>query len=468
MEILLLVVVIVLIVYQNIGINSKLDSAQYRLKELEALLNNLKVGSNQPKIEKQAEHKEEAIIETVKPVVMETPFPIIEEEIDEFEDEEEEIAQPVFSTFQTIGSYELEKLELEEEGNYASEATDINEEKIEEKAEKLSWMDNFSKSNPDLERFIGENLISKIGITILVLGIAFFVKYAIDQNWINEAARAGIGFLAGGIVLGVANKLRKDFKAFSSVLVSGGIAIFYFTIAIAFHEYHLFSQTAAFIGMVLVTGFSIFISLQYNRQELAVLSLVGGFATPLMLSTGEGNYAVLFSYLLILDLGMLVVAYYRNWNLVNGLTYLFTLLFYFAWFNKTFNSYDENLPYLGGFLFATGFYFVFLFSNLINQIKEKRPFRSYELSLLLSNTFLYFADGMYMVNGANPEFKGMFTISFAIVNLLVTYFVNRNYKIDSRLFYLLIGITLTFVTLAAPIQLSGNYITLFWAAETSL
>jgi uncharacterized membrane protein len=468
MEILLLVIVIILIVYQNIGINSKLESTQFRLKELENLLNNLKLGSTQPKIENKEELKEKAITETLQPAVMEVPLPIIEEEIEEFEEEEDEIAHPVFSTFQTVGSYELSKLEMEKKGNYASDATDLKEEEIEENAEKLSWMDNFSKSNPDLERFIGENLISKIGIAILVLGIAFFVKYAIDQNWINEAARAGIGFLAGGIVLGVANKLRKEFKAFSSVLVSGGIAIFYFTLAIAFHEYHLFSQTAAFIGMVLVTGFSIYISLQYNRQELAVLSLVGGFATPLMLSTGEGNYVVLFSYLLILDLGMLVVSYYRNWNLVNGLTYLFTLLFYFGWFQKTFNTAEENLPYLGGFLFATGFYFVFLFSNLINQIKEKRPFRNYELSLLLSNTFLYFAAGMYMVNGANPELKGMFTIGFAIVNLLVTYFVSKNYKIDSRLFYLLIGITLTFVTLAAPIQLSGNYITLFWAAETSL
>src|SRR6185312_868972 len=93
----------------------------------------------------------------------------------------------------------------------------------------------FWERNPDLEKFIGENLINKIGIAVLVLGIGFFVKYAIDQDWINQIGRVAIGIFCGGILLGVAHYLRKRFKAFSSVLVGGGIAVLYFTIAIAFH-----------------------------------------------------------------------------------------------------------------------------------------------------------------------------------------------------------------------------------------
>src|SRR5690606_26638738 len=89
----------------------------------------------------------------------------------------------------------------------------------------------------DLEKFIGENLINKIGIGILVLGIGFFVKYAIDQDWINEIGRVFIGIICGGILIGFAHKTKEKFKAFSSVLVGGGMAIFYFSIAIAFHEY---------------------------------------------------------------------------------------------------------------------------------------------------------------------------------------------------------------------------------------
>jgi uncharacterized membrane protein len=121
---------------------------------------------------------------------------------------------------------------------------------------KKSWSESFKENNPDLEKFIGENLINKIGILILVLGISFFVKYAIDKDWINETARVGIGILAGSIVMGIAHKLRANFTAFSSVLVAGAVSIFYFTIAIAFHEYQLFSQTVAFSIMVVINSFS--------------------------------------------------------------------------------------------------------------------------------------------------------------------------------------------------------------------
>src|SRR5690606_23797780 len=119
----------------------------------------------------------------------------------------------------------------------------------------------FFERNPDLEKFIGENLANKIGIGILVLGIGFFVKYAIDQDWINEIGRVFIGIVAGGILLGIAHKMRKTFAAFSSVLVGGGLAVLYLTIAIAFHEYEIFNQTVAFVIMVVITAFAVLLSL---------------------------------------------------------------------------------------------------------------------------------------------------------------------------------------------------------------
>ncbi len=102
-----------------------------------------------------------------------------------------------------------------------------------------NWFEKWLRNNPDIEKFIGENLINKIGIAILVLGIAFFVKYAIDQKWINEIGRVCIGLICGIILIGVAHRLRKNYRSFSSVLVGGGLTVFYFTIAFAFHQYHL-------------------------------------------------------------------------------------------------------------------------------------------------------------------------------------------------------------------------------------
>ncbi len=164
----------------------------------------------------------------------------------------------------------------------------------------------------DWEKFIGENLISKIGIAILVLAIGFFVKYAIDNDWIGPAGRVGVGLLCGAILIGLAHWLRRQYKAFSSVLIGGGLAVLYFTIALAYHQNIIsFGQDSAFVLMLIITAFSVVLSLLYDREELAIIALVGGFVTPFLVSNGSGDYKVLFTYLLILNTGLLVIAYYK-------------------------------------------------------------------------------------------------------------------------------------------------------------
>jgi uncharacterized membrane protein len=326
----------------------------------------------------------------------------------------------------------------------------------------------FFERNPDLEKFIGENLANKIGIAILVLGVGFFVKYAIDQEWIGEIGRVFIGILCGGILLGIAHYMRKTFTAFSSVLVGGGVAVLYLTIAIAFHEYHIFSQAAAFVIMVIITGFAVALSVAYDRIELAVLAILGGFGSPFMVSTGEGNYIVLFTYVLILDGGMLVLAYFKKWNLVNIIAYVFTLLLFGSWLGGRFDGNDVSMI-VGALIFATLFYLVFFAMNLVNNLKERTPFKSLEIGMLLSNTFYYYGVGMTILDNAHGEmFKGLFTAALGIFNFLFAFTLYKNSRVDKNLVFLLIGLVLTFISLAAPVQLEGNFITLFWSAETVL
>ncbi|TPE44105.1 DUF2339 domain-containing protein [Pontibacter mangrovi] len=333
---------------------------------------------------------------------------------------------------------------------------------------KPSIFDKF-RENLDWEKFIGENLINKLGIAILVLGIGFFVKYAIDQDWINEIGRVAIGILAGGALLGLAHRLRKTYQAFSSVMVGGGMAVLYFTIAIAFHEYQLFSQTVAFLLMVGITGFTILLSIAYNRMELAMLALVGGFASPFMASSGEGNYIVLFVFILILNLGILVLAYFKKWSLLNTIAYVFTIILYGGWLTTRVVDTPNNPPYAGALIFATLFYLVFFAMNIINNIKERRHFTAPEIMILLSNTFLYYSAGMYVLQYiAGGNYQGLFTLIIAVFNFVFAFLLYRNQKADRNLVYLLIGLVLTFLSLTAPVQLKGNYITLFWALESVL
>jgi uncharacterized membrane protein len=326
----------------------------------------------------------------------------------------------------------------------------------------------FFERNPDLEKFIGENLANKIGIAVLVLGIGYFVKFAIDQNWIGIYGRVFIGILCGGILLGLAHWLRKSFTAFSSVLVGGGIAVLYLTIAIAFHEYQIFSQTMAFILMVIITGFTILLAISYNRVELAVLGILGGFSSPFMVSTGEGNYVVLFTYVMILDVGMLILAYYKRWSLVNIVSYAFTLILFGSWLGTKFENWNGSMVQ-GALIFATLFYLIFFAMNIVNNIRENTKFKALEITLLLSNTFFYYSVGMVILSGETAEaFKGLFTAALGVFNFIFAYLLFKNQRVDRNLIFMLIGLVLTFISLAAPIQLEGNYITLFWAAEAVL
>ena len=401
MDTIILIAILIIVIVILTSINSKFQNLQETVYRLHEKINDLRNELNAKTIQESPKIPSEVQKEAIpisKPIVeekvIEKPIEVVEktpEIIPVVESVKEEIREEILP--------QVEKIEP-----------------VLPREPEKSWFETFKENNPDLEKFIGENLINKIGILILVLGISFFVKYAIDKDWINETARVGIGILAGSLVMGVAHKLKKNYQAFSSVMVAGAISIFYFTIAIAFHDYHLFSQTVAFAIMVVITAFSTFVSVAYNRQELAVLSLIGGFAVPFMVSTGEGNYVVLFTYIAILNIGILGIAYFKKWNIVTILSFVFTNLLLFSWYNK--ELYADKLPHQGALAFATLFYFIFSIVAVLNNVRRKGEFSTIDYFIVVANTFLYFGIGMGILHNWGINYKGLFTLSLAVYNLI--------------------------------------------------
>jgi uncharacterized membrane protein len=438
LSVILLLVILVIIINNKWGINQKFNDLELRLMELQNLL-------------KHREQQDEAAKQKVKPVPAPTPQPVklppppkpegvpLPTVVERHEEVIEDTTSPVNRPVKTWQPPIAPKAPKEPE---------------------LSFFERY----PDLEKFIGENLINKIGIAILVLAIGFFVKFAIDNNWIAPIGRVGIGILCGGILVGVAHWLRNSYKAFSSVLVGGGIAVFYFTITLAFQQFHIFSQTVAFIILVVITIFAVALSLLYDRQELAVIALIGGFASPFMVSNGAANYNTLFIYLLILNTGLLILAYFKAWRILNISSFgLSVIVFASVLYTLT------PANYYIGFRYATIFYLLFFTINIINNIRQKKSFLGVDFSILLINTALYFGAGLYLLaEMGQAEYRGLFSAALAFINLVLSYILFRKKTVDPNILYLLIGITLTFISLTAPIQLHGNSITLFWAAETVL
>ncbi|MFS2521653.1 DUF2339 domain-containing protein [Bacteroides sp. AM16-13] len=326
------------------------------------------------------------------------------------------------------------------------------------------------KKQVNYEKFIGENLFGKIGILIFVIGVGFFVKYAIDKNWINETFRTVLGFLTGAVLLAVAERLQKKYRTFSSLLAGGAFAVFYLTVAIAFHYYHIFSQTMAFIILIGVTVFMSILSVVYNRRELAIISLVGGFLAPFIVSSGEGSYLVLFTYVSILNLGMFGLSIYKKWSELPMISFVFTCLIMgiFLLFNYTSSStvISNHL-----FWFATLFYFIFLlpvFSILRGE--NMRTMSRGLVFVIITNNFIYLLSGALFLRNMGLSFKasGLLSLFIALVNLGLVLWLWKNRKEYKFLVHTTLGLVLTFVSITVPIQLDGNYITLLWASEMVL
>lgn len=456
-SLLLIIIILVIVINFKTNTSEKLSSLQSQIKELNRITNSLTPPSKPT---------EEQVL--VQPEIICPPPIIIEEKVEPFAQEDYwkssfEIIDNNKKTYNSIENNEAVK-PIEKEASSKFET--LLQQSL-TRPHTPTTKPNFFERNPDLEKFIGENLISKIGIGILVLAIGFFVKYAIDNNWIGEVGRVGIGLLCGGILVGLAYRLRNGYKSFSSVLVGGGLAVFYFTITLAYHNFHLFSQSTSFIIMIVITAFAVIISLLYDRQELAIISLIGGFSSPFLVSDGSGNYQSLFIYLIILNTGLLIIAYNKAWRLLNILAFIFTVLIFGGWL--LLGADNNTVTYKNGFIYATCFYLLFFAINIAHNIKENKKFIASDFGILLANTSLYFSAGLYcIIYMQGEQYKGLFSSSMGIFNLAASYFLFKNRKVDTNILYLLIAITLTFISLTAPLQLSGNYITLFWASETVL
>src|SRR6185436_1765164 len=177
------------------------------------------------------------------------------------------------------------------------------------------------------------------------------------------------------------------------------------------------------------------------------------------------NYVALFSYLGILNTGLIVLAYFKKWVPINFIAFFFTLLIYGGWLTRTIWNGDV-VPYQNGLLFASLFYFLFIIMQLANHIKQPQQFTRYDFALLLLINSSYYAAGMILLQyWNNGEWQGLFTDFMALLNCAFAWVFYKQKKFDRNFVYLLIGLTLSFISLAAPVQLEGNYITLFWAAE---
>ncbi|GAA5032238.1 membrane protein [Marivirga lumbricoides] len=319
----------------------------------------------------------------------------------------------------------------------------------------------------DFEKFIGENLINKIGIAITVIGVAIGAKYSIENDLVSPLTRIIFGYLIGIGLIGFGMRLKKNYENYSAVLVSGAIAILYFITYSGYNFYHLFPQKLAFLVMVIFTAFAVLAAINYNKQIIAHIGLVGAYAIPFLLSEGSGDVAVLFTYMAVINIGILVISFKKYWKELYYSSFCFTWLIYFSWFasiGKRGDYFSLSLIFL--FIFFTIFYMSFL----AYKVLQKQQFQKVDILLLIANSFVFYGLGYAILDKheIGEQLLGLFTLANGIIHFLVSIILFRKKLADRNLFYLVVGLVLVFITLAIPVQLDGSWVTIMWAGEAAL
>lgn len=318
-----------------------------------------------------------------------------------------------------------------------------------------------------LESFIGENLISKIGIIVLVLGVAIGVKYVIDHNLISPLVRICLGYLVGFVLLVLTYRLKSHYLEYSVALLSGAVSILYFTTFAAHLFYQFYSFGLCFGLMLATTIFTVLAAMYFNRSFIALLGLIGAYVLPYLLYIDPKEINLLFPYLSLVNLGILLIALSRNWKFLNVVAFIWTWLIFFGWYITLYKPVSQ---FVSSWAYLCVFFCIFYGIFLAYKLNKLEPLKTGDVVLISSNAllFCFFGIRISVVQFDHHNFSGLIASLSAGIHFLMAYTVYRQTEVDLKITRFLSILGWSFLTIAVPLQFDGVWVMVFWGLEAGL
>ena len=304
-------------------------------------------------------------------------------------------------------------------------------------------------------------IIGRIGIGAVVIGIAFFLKYAFDNNWVGPGGRIMIGILAGMALLGIGQWLRKKYLGYSDLLMGGGLAVLYLSVYSAHALYQLIDPMTTFMGLIVVTAVGVVISIINATQTLSIVAAIGGYLAPALIGVSLVGPMVTFTYLTILNGGVLGILVYKKWAPLVLIGLAGTWLHFGSWLMT---SYNDSLLVSTLFFILLQF-IIFTAASVVRLIMEKRKAEEIDY-VLLAVTALSFAGACFYL--LNSQYKDFLSLGFALIAVLYGAIALIAYKEnpeDRTLNIFLPGLSVAFLTAAIAIEFSGPWVSAWWLVE---
>lgn len=312
----------------------------------------------------------------------------------------------------------------------------------------------FTKGNP----------IVRVGMLILFFGLSFLAKYASSAGLFPIELRLSVIALVATALLVIGWITRQRHHGYGLILQGGGVAALYLTVFAAAKFYALMPASIAFVLMTIIVVFGVMLAVLQNAQVLALMAAVGGFLVPILTSDGSGSHVGLFSFYLLLNLGILAIAWFKSWRLLNWIGFVFTFAITSLW---SANSYDpENYYSTQPFLIA--FFLLYLAVSVLFSLKQPPKLTGIvDGSLVFGLPVIAFGLQTLLLQETDYGLPVSALILAALYLGLASVLFKRYGQTQRVLSESFIALGVIFITLSVPLALDASWTSATWCIEAA-
>jgi len=322
-------------------------------------------------------------------------------------------------------------------------------------------------SGKTLEEAVAGRWFQWIALAALLFGMGYFLKLAFENNWIGPMARVSMGWIAGIAFLALGHQWFKRYPVWAHGLAGGGLGFLYLSTYAAFQFYHFLDSDLAFGLMILTTAVGSVMAAADKSRVLASFAALGGFLTPILVSTGEDHQVVLMSYLLVLNAGIFFLSLMGGWRFLRWGGALFTFSYCVGWADKFYQP-DKLWVTLG---FHTAFYLLFAVTSWTQDFQRRKDTDSADALFTILSAGVYYASTYALLtninyHGAYDLLSGLLAFGLGLVYAWQSMRVLKSKGSNSTyLSTILLGLGASFFAVAIPAYLNKGWITVGWSVE---
>jgi uncharacterized membrane protein len=316
------------------------------------------------------------------------------------------------------------------------------------------------------EQRVGKRWMTWAGALILFLSAGFFVKLAIDSQWVSVRTRDVTGMVFGIVLAAAGVRFTiKKMTALGQGLIGSGLAICYVSLYAAHGLHGWLGAPQAFGAMALVSALGITLAVLFDARPISILAMVGGFLTPAVVPAAAGRADVLFTYLLILDLSVLGVAFFKQWRSLDVLAFAGTVVLFLSWFG----THYQPAVMTPTMLWLGSFYLLFMILPFVYHVRRKTPITVERFVMALANASGFCMMAYHILADVlwsnRPHALGAIVLGMGVAYAAFAVLCRLRLPADRRSLLSFVALSVTFVTMSVPLHFGLNGVALCWAVE---